>query len=61
MPRDEYKDWQDRYEDLEAEWDENWNEEEKRNHLENMKLHNDQYVCHSDLSSKALAHSLLVG
>ena len=46
MPRDEdeYKEWQDRYEDLKEEWDEDWSKEEQRDHLENMRLSNEQYV-----------------
>lgn len=44
MPRDEeeYKDWQDRYESLNEEWDENWSDEETRNHYENMKDTNEK-------------------
>lgn len=41
---DEYKQWQDRYEDLKEEWDEDWSKEEQRDHLENMRLSNEQYV-----------------
>ena len=44
---DEYKEWQDGYESLEEEWDEDWSDEKKRDHLENMKTWNEQYVCRS--------------
>ena len=46
--RDEYKDWQGRYKDLHEEWDPDWDDEEKRDHLENMKDNNEQYVYHSN-------------
>lgn len=58
---DEYKEWQHRYEDIEEEWDEDWSNEKRRDHFENLRLHNEQYVCHSNLSSGALVRSVLVG
>ena len=58
MP-DDYKEYQDRYDSLEEEYDEDWSDEEKRNHYENMKDANERYVNHSDLSSRALVRSLL--
>ena len=58
---DEYKEWQGRYESLRQEWDEDWSDEEKRDHLENMRLCNERYVDHSDLSGKTLDTALLVG
>ena len=44
---DEYKEWQDGYENREEEWDEDWSDEQKRDHLENLKIWNEQYVCRS--------------
>ena len=51
---DEYKEWQDRYEDLKEEWDGDWSKEEQRDHLENMRLANEQYVSQATLSNRAL-------
>ena len=42
MSRDEYKEWQDRYEDLKEEWDQDWSNEQQRDHLENMRDSNEQ-------------------
>lgn len=57
----EYKEWQEGYEDLKAEWDENWSDEEKLNHLENMKIYHEQYVSYFNLFNKIFVPSLLVG
>lgn len=57
---DEYKEWQERYESLKEEYDEDWSDDEKRDHLENMRLSNEQYVCHIALPSKTLDRALLV-
>lgn len=57
---DEYKDWQERYESLKEEYDEDWSDDEKRDHLENMKLSNEQYVCHIALPSKTLGRRALL-
>ena len=43
---DEYKEWQDDYEEVEGEWDEDWSDEEKRKYYENLKLYNEKYVYH---------------
>ena len=51
---DEYKEWQDRYEDLKEEWDGDWSKEKQRDHLENMRLANEQYVSQATLSNRAL-------
>ena len=56
----EYKEWQERYESLKEEYDEDWSDDEKRDHLENMRLSNEQYVRHVVLSSKTLGRALLV-
>ena len=39
---DDYKEWQDRYDDLKEEWNGDWSKEEQLNHLENMRLGNEQ-------------------
>lgn len=61
LGENDYKEWQEGYEDLNEEWDENWSEEEKLNHLENMKIYHDQYVSYSNLFNKTFVPSLLVG
>ena len=44
MPRDSYKDWQERYNELEDEWDDEWTDEQKCRHLENMRDANGECV-----------------
>lgn len=58
-----YKEHQDRYEELHEDWvkySNNWSDDEKRNHLENMKISNDEYVCQSILPSRTLAQPILI-
>ena len=44
--QDEYKEFQDAYEAVEGEWDEDWSNEERQRYYENLKGYNDEYVYH---------------
>ena len=59
MARDEeeYKQWQDAYDEVEGEWDEDWSNEEKQQYYENLQVYNEEYVDHFLLPSFPVHYS----
>ena len=59
----EYKKFQERYKGLRKEWkddSDDWSDEQKHRHPENMKIANDEYVCRSNLPPKTIAQPVLI-